>query len=259
MICALLLSGMLLTGPATVPAAIDTPGGPGRLVVRTAPESCLVVVDSLAPRRSPAMFDSLAPGQHVVVVTYPDPASWLAETVRETLLVAAGEVRTLALTLPVRIAALSIPSGAEVTVQDTIRGTSPCILPPGLPQGTAVHFSRAGFHPASIPLSSARNGILLAHLDAVPGQNGLDDAVLGTDSPRGGSSLPIYAAGGAALVGGIAAAYFKIRADGLDQEYGVSRDPATARERDRMDRVAAIGLVVSQVGMIALIALLVQE
>jgi hypothetical protein len=62
------------------------------------------------------------------------------------------------------------------------------------------------------------------------------------------TGLRLYVSGGATLVAGVAAAYFKIKADGKNALFQDTGDPALQRETHRLDISAALALLATQVG-----------
>ena len=69
-------------------------------------------------------------------------------------------------------------------------------------------------------------------------------------NPRKVEVHPLIAIGGGiGVVGGIAAAYFKIKADGYYDEYLLTGDRESLRETHRFDTMAAVTLALSQIGL----------
>ena len=72
-------------------------------------------------------------------------------------------------------------------------------------------------------------------------------------------SLRLYLSGGAAVLSGVAAAYFKIRADNRYNDFLVSNDALLRSESKNLDTTAALFLVATQVGLALFIYYLMSE
>lgn len=79
------------------------------------------------------------------------------------------------------------------------------------------------------------------------------------DSDRSNKLLPVYIAGGTALVSGVTAAYCKIQADKFYKEYQSTQNSQLLDRVKRLDAVSGISLAVSQVSIAILSYLLFNQ
>jgi len=73
------------------------------------------------------------------------------------------------------------------------------------------------------------------------------------------NSLPIYLTSGTAVVAGVAAAYFKIKADSRYNDYQQSGDPAALEGVHRYDTISGMALVTSEASILFLSYLLLSR
>jgi hypothetical protein len=71
---------------------------------------------------------------------------------------------------------------------------------------------------------------------------------LNESGPSSKTSLRFYLAGGATILSGVAAAYFKIKADDRNALYELTGDPALRDETHRLDTAAGISLLATEIG-----------
>jgi len=84
-------------------------------------------------------------------------------------------------------------------------------------------------------------------------------SLLRSNTGQNGRTIALYTSGGIAIVAGVAAAYFKISADGRNDTYLMTGNPALLDERRRLDTAAGIALMVTQIGFAVFSCLLLAE
>ncbi len=242
MICSL-FTGLARGGPRDSAATAFC-----RLTLRTGNDTAWVFIDSLRAGRTPLTVDSLREGRHTLRLVQSDLGSWLTGSINDTLFLAQGEERTLRYAFDRRVMVITDPSGALVTVGDSVAGTTPLVLvsrSTDLPPSITVE--RKGYEKTAILLPAGNSGVAAAVLHKIWQSEPLESPLMlesGSSERRG---LRLYIAGGATVAAGVAAAYFKIKADGKNALYQDTGDPALQRDTHRLDISAALALLATQV------------
>lgn len=231
-------------------AAVDSASGSmaASLAITSGADSALVFVDSVRRGMTPLTIDSLPPGNHVLRLVHADAASWLTGTIVDTVRLGAGERRALRYSFERRVLIITDPSGALVFAGDSSLGTTPMVFSfpaEGVPGGLSA--AKQGYERAVLPLPPGQGGITRAVLKKF-WQSEPPEGALVKESNGDRSSLRLYVAGGITLVSGMAAAYFKIKADNRNAAFQVSGNPALRDETRRLDTAAALSLVATQIG-----------
>jgi hypothetical protein len=247
-ILALLLC-VVFTCPARSGLPDSTASALCSLTLWTGTDTAWVFIDSVRAGRTPLTVDSLRGGRHALRLVQSDLSSWLTGSITDTLFLAPGEQRTLRYAFDRRIIVVTDPSGALVTMGDSIAGTTPLLLVSrSMELPSSVTVERKGYEKTALLLPTGKSGIARAALQKIwqsePSENPL--MIESGSSERTG--LRLYVAGGATIVAGVAAAYFKINADGKNALYQDTGDPAFQRETHRLDTSAALALLATQVG-----------
>ena len=218
------------------------------LSVDTGADTALVIIDSIRRGTTPLTIDSLAPGKHIIRLVNTDLSSWLTGAINDTLQLHAGERRALRYIFDRRVMIITDPSGAVVFAGDSALGNSPLVLSlsSGAPSG-AFSVEKQGYERTVVPLPPGRGGIMRAVLKKL-WQSEAPEGALVNESTGDRSSLRLYVAGGATLLSGIAAAYFKIRADNRNADFLAHGSPALRDETRRLDTAAAISLLATEIG-----------
>jgi hypothetical protein len=208
-----------------------------------------VFIDSFRAGRTPLTVDSLRGGRHALRLVQSDLSSWLTGSIDDTISLVPGEQRTLRYTFDRRVMVITDPSGAIVSIGDSIAGTTPLVLlsrSADLPSSVTVE--RKGYEKTSILLPTGESGIARAALQKIWQSEPSEGPLMAESGRSERTGLRLYVAGGVTIVAGVAAAYWKIKADGRNAIYQDTGDPAFQRETRRLDTSSALALLVTQVG-----------
>jgi hypothetical protein len=230
------------------PAPPDSGGATASLTIATGTDTALVYVDAVRRGVTPVTIDSLPPGDHTIRLLHADVSSWLTGTITDTLHLDAGEHRTLRYSFDRRVLVITDPSGAVVFAGDSSLGATPMVLTlpaEGFPGGLTA--ATPGYERAVLPLPPGQGGITRAVLKKL-WQSEPPEGALVTESNGERSAVRLYVAGGLTLASGVAAAYFKIKADDRNAQFQASGNPALRDETRRLDTAAALSLVATQIG-----------
>jgi hypothetical protein len=120
-----------------------------------------VGVHRLRPRtgKTPLTVDSLRGGKHALRLVQSDLSSWLTGCINDTVFLAPGEQRTLRYAFDRRVMVVTDPSGAIVSIGDSIAGTTPLLLvsrSSDLPSSVTVE--RKGYEKTAILLPAGNRG-----------------------------------------------------------------------------------------------------
>lgn len=233
-----------------------------RLEVTADMDSAAVFLDTLQIGRTPLIRESVPPGPHVIRIVPPQPEAWAVQPVVDTVRVLPGETHVLSYRLRTFIPIRSDPGGAQLFLNDSLAGVTPLLVRSSdIHPDTRVELRMRGFEPVVVlPSALAGETVLSVALKAGSrGQAGeAPPAVLALPSwdPR---TVGRIVSGGVSILAGIGAAYFKVAADGKQEAYLATGDPALAAERRRLDTLAGVSLVLAQAGIIVLSYLLITE
>lgn len=212
-------------------------------------EGARVFVDSVFLGLTPLDNHPLKPGLHTLRCIHSNAESWLMPLMSETLMVAPRTHIERMFTFPTVHVIRSEPYGASVRFHDSIVGTTPCIVST-FSVKELVTLSKEGYEEETFPLT-LHGGELSIRLRSVPGYPSGQSPLVATGQ-QSKNLLPVYLASGTTVLAGIAAAYFKIKADGGYNEYRISGDPASLDEVHRFDTISGTALLTSEIGLIVL-------
>lgn len=256
----ILLLLLLLAAPSAAQQPDTLTPGRAFLVVTSDPESAWVYRDTSLAGRTPLRLEVPAPESLRLRILHPDASSWLTEAILDTVRLIPGEEARRHYDIPRWYLIVTIPSGAGVYSGDSLLGTTPYALRPAdQPHLGQVTVRKTGYGTATGSLSLASRGVLLIPLVPSGEPAGGNDWRLAANGAGRSSSLPLWVAGGSAVVFGSFAAYYKIQADHQQSEFFRTGNPYYQAERARMDNLSALYFLAAQVGLGAFIAFLVSD
>ncbi len=228
------------------------------LLINTSPESAWVLLDTAVAGRTPCSLTVPAPARYHIRIQSPDVTNWLSGSIDDTLEVRPGQTVRRTFVLETWTLVVTSPMGADILARDSLLGTTPFIVKPGMfsPE-TPLTFRLAGYAPATATLSLAENGILRIPLERSSEQEVTFDQ--NAAAGAGPSHLRLYLTGGGAILAGAAAAYFKVKADDANNEFLATGDPAFSSDRDRFDTTSGVFLAVTQISLGLFLAFLMSE
>lgn len=226
------------------------------ITIRSIPDSARVMIDSVDAGRTPLTIDSLEAGPHRLRLIHPDASNWLTVPLEDTVRLSPREHRTLQYRFEQGSSIISLPSGAEVMIGDSVVGTTPMTFLPGHPPaGSSVTLRKNGFSPASADFSLASRGVLTVTLSPERGMpNRIEEDV--SPSPWAGR---LVIPGALAVLSGGLTAYFKIKADNHQTAYLATGNPSERASRDRLDSQAAGFLIGMELSLGLFITMLLTQ
>lgn len=242
---------ILLAGSRTSALPADSTGT-GCLTVRSATPGVRVLLDTVSLGIAPVTDVPVPAGEHLLRFVQSEDRSWLSPAVAETLRVAPGERIDREAILPTVYHITSEPYGATVTAGGTEIGLTPLELPL-VSQKAVLTLSKAGFEDEMVPISGETKEIRVL-LRSKPGAEPAANLYLSSDQSK--APLPVYLAAGTAIASGFAAAYLKIKADNVYDDYRQTGDPASLDQVRRLDLASGISLGLSEISLLTLTWLL---
>ncbi len=251
-----ILSALLLWGVLQAPAQDAVPADSGaakgitaQLNIQADVDSAVVFLDSMKIGETPLVVRDIRPGFHRLRIVHPDVTNWLTGSIRDSLQIQPGEEKVLRYTFGRRFLILSVPSGAEVLIDDSASGSTPYLISfAGTDSLPSISLRREGYDSAKVDLSEARRGILTVALKKLwsPDQRGgeLEETVVTENH----GTFRVYLAGAITVGFGAAAAYFKIQADDRNAQYVTNLSSSSASQIRVYDTASAICLVFAEVG-----------
>ena len=231
------------------------PSIPGsRLTVSSSVPGKVVYIDSVEAGRTPftATVDS---GKHTVCLVPGDRLDWGRYHECRTIHLDPSNDSEVFFVVPLQMEILSDPYGAEVRYRDSIIGTTPCMFTTFSSKGS-ITLSRGGLEDLVMVFDSS-TALLYGKLTGRVGS--IDQANLYLEAERAGNTASIVIAASSAVLTGAGAAYFKIRADNLYNDYRTTGDARSLYEVRQLDVLSAISLAASQVSLTLLIYFLVSN
>jgi hypothetical protein len=229
----------------------------GVLVVTADVESAVVSVNGLPAGQTPLIIGDLPPGPYAVDISCPSSESWFLAGTRDTVQLVAGDTTRVSAHLQHHFQVMTEPAGLPVYAGDSLAGVTPLLLPSGSDQVLREMTLRPPGASPVLLLPPRGTGLLRLTLPlSLPEPGG---RVLNIAERERGIPLQLVATGGAALLSGVAAATWKVRADGVYAEYRLNRDPAARERTRRLDTSAAVALVAMQVSLGLFVYFLLSE
>ena len=245
----LLVTCLLLPEGARGAGTDSTAGLLCSLTLQTGADTAWVFIDSVRAGTTPLTLDSLRGGTHILRLVQTDLGSWLTGSINDTISLAPGEQRTLRYTFERRVMIITDPSGAIVSMGDSIAGTTPVVLvsrPAEFPSSVTVE--RKGYEKKVILIPAGTSGIVRAELQKIWQSEPYESPLMSESGRSDRTGYRLYVAAGVTVVAGIAAAYFKVKADEKSALYQYSGDVAYQIEMQRLDTNAALALAAMQAG-----------
>jgi hypothetical protein len=212
-------------------------------------DSAIVFIDSVRVGLTPLTVRDLKPGFHHLKIVHPDVTNWLTNSILDSIQIQPGQERTLRYTLGRRFLLLSVPSGAEVIVDDSLQGTTPFLLSMGESgSNPSIKLRKAGYDSATVDLTDAQRGTKTVALKAVWSPEQRSDDVLDIDGAQKPGTFRVYLAGAVTVGFGAAAAYFKIQADNKNQQYLEDFSSASRSQIHVYDTASGICLAFAEIG-----------
>ena len=228
----------------------------GKLNVASNLAKAKVFVDSILVGLTPLHSFPVTPGNHTICVVAGDDRGWIAHRACEEVHVVTGEEIRLTLNVLRSIQITSEPYDATIGYHDSIRGETPFIFSTHAGQGM-ITISKDGYESLSLAFDTSTT---LLHCSLVP-RRGLSDDVskVYLDKEESRNVLPVIITASSAVVTGIAAAYFKIRADNLYRDYTNSGNAEQLDRIRQLDLASGLALGASQLSLIVLTYLLLSR
>lgn len=252
---------LLLHGQTARPDTTTAQPTFGRLIIEADTDSALVFIDSVRTGRTPLACDSLEPRRYVVRVAHPDLGSWLGITATDTVDVQGGETHVIRFTVRPLVHILTHPSGADLYIDDSLAGATPVLVRTNrFRPGSMLKLAKEGYTSATMPASAITGTVLNVPLASAWQPYPPDGAAhLSGEVAWNSRKVGLYVSGGAAVLTGIAAAYFKIAADERQASFLETGNPAFLSERRKLDTWAGVSFALTQIGLAIFSYLLISE
>jgi hypothetical protein len=225
------------------------------LRISSEPDSAIVFLDGTRVGSTPLSLDGLEAGPHTLRLVVGDPGNWFSDITRDSLVLEPGSDRQVHYRLDHRLAIMTMPTGAEVLIGDSVAGTTPLLVPYELARSGSVRVRMKGYVGVGVTVPPDGGSAQVLHL--TPEQGAGSEVQRPVDSGSRLTSILITA--GSVAISGAAAAYFKVSADEKNTRYLTTGDPTLRTQRDQRDRDAAVSLVAMQVSLALLVGLLLAD
>jgi hypothetical protein len=239
----------------------ESPDSLGTLSIISEPSGADVYLDTLYVGKTPVRGLSLPAGLHRIRFFYPSMMAWNAISREDTVRIAPQSESEKVVELGGVATIQSVPYGGKVVYQGTEVGTTPVFLRSLTRLSGEVLIEKEGFEPQRIPLSKKDNQPIVARLlpKLTTGGTPPLDVLFSDQKAISSQSWPLYVSGSTMIASGVLSAYLKDQANREFDRYLQSRDPALLSSTRRLDRAAAITIVISQVSFAVLSYLLLSE
>jgi hypothetical protein len=230
------------------------------LTVVTDPPGADVSVDSILVGRSPVEELNLTPGRHTVRVMYPSASEWNPLSLRDTLIIAAGDtvIRRYSLGMYVRI--VTVPSGAVVSAGDSALGITPYVLRSQEVQRFAITVRRDGYADTTLSLQQTDQLVRVVLVPRGPsGASSRGQATFLSRENEPAAHWTTYVAAASTIGFGIATAYLKNEANHNYDLYVSTGDPTYHDATNKYDRAAYWTLFLTELSFGVLAYLLLAD
>jgi hypothetical protein len=212
-------------------------------------DSARVLLDTTFAGVTPLTIHQVPPGMHRLKLLDRDVSNWLIAPIHDSVLVRAGETKTLRYTFGRSLTLTTLPSGAEVLEGDSVIGTTPFFLRvQDAPREVLLTLRKVGYETTQANVTDAvRNPLIIPLKKSWDSGTDLESELVsgGSGSSR---KTGLYISGIVTVLAGGAAAYFKIKADEDNDQFLATQDPAFRSQTQRFDTLSAVSLVITQLG-----------
>lgn len=217
-----------------------------RVTITSNVSQARVFIDSVEVGTTPLVGYVVAPGKHSVCVMSSSDREWITNSVCEEIDVEENTERQVKMWLPRQILITSEPYGARVMYGDSVLGETPYVLFASADVGS-IQLSMEEYDDVTMVFdvsTTALHGVLNP-------QRSLrgDNTWLYLEKEESKTAVPIVVTASTAVVTGIVAAYWKLRADNLYGDYRTTGDSAQLDQIRQLDVASGIALGVSQVSL----------
>ncbi len=155
----------------------------------------------------------------------------------------------------------SLPSGADISEESRVMGTTPLIYRQRLPAGVRIVVRKTGFEDLVLSDISGVSPIDPIRLQPVGIEHDSrsPDLILEGYDESGLNGTLVYATAGTMIVSGALAAYLKETGNRRFDEYLRTNDPSLLQSTRRYDRAAGVALAITQVTLAVLSYLVLME
>jgi hypothetical protein len=225
------------------------------LRISSEPDSAIVFLDGTRAGSTPLDLEGLAPGPHTLRLVVGEPGNWFSDVTRDSLVLEPGSERQVHYRLDHRFAIMTMPSGAEVLIGDSVAGTTPILISCELARSESVQVRMKGYAGVGVTVPSDGGSAVVLQLTPEGGAG----SEVQRPVEEGSRLTSILITAGSVAISGAAAAYFKVSADEKNTRYLSTGDPTLRTQRDQRDMDAAVALVAMQVSLGLLVGLLLAE
>ena len=232
---------------------------PCRVKAQTVPSDSSGVISVTSPGRqldvyngsrffgvTPLSSATVDTGTHIFRYGTHGDGTWHTMIMAETIRVAANARIERMITVPSPRRITSEPSGASVFAGDSLLGVTPALITLDGDVST-LRFVRNEFDEMTLPVNA---GSMELHAVLHPRIDGSrPDAHMALAGNHVSNNTSLYASAAVAVLSGIAAAHWKIRADELYDEYHYTGNEGALSKMRTLDRASTISLVASEIGL----------
>ena len=192
-------------------------------------------------------------GRHIIRFASPGK-DWNTFSVAETIMVQPGDTLVRNIAVPTYYSVTSEPYGAQVIMNDSVIGSTPFLLV-STTETQSITLVKEEYEPENIFLSPDLPHVHIL-LKPQP-EKSLPRSYLSNPKPY--NDTPIYLSTAATILGGITAAYCKVKADNLYAEYQQTGDASLISRVKSYDTASGIALGLSEAGLVFLSYLLLSR
>jgi hypothetical protein len=221
----------------------------GRLMIETDLDSVGVTINGAFMGHTPFWLDTIVAGTHILQLKDPDEANWLTRDVIDTMEIQAGVLFHRRYSMIRAYLIASEPFGADVLLRDSLAGRTPIVLAGPLEPLIPLSLRKPGYESVPVDPRSHHRGVFMVHMTKIWSAHENQSPHLLQNDALGSRHLPLYISASATILSGVAAAYFKIKADDRYQHYALTGNPSLHAETQRLDTAAGVALAATQLSL----------
>lgn len=216
----------------------------GWVTVQSQPPGASVFLDSAFVGQTPLNRLPVRAGDHALRIFYPSPSEWNAFVQEKTLHLDAGTEIESSFAFGSFLLLHSVPSGAFVLYQGKEIGKTPLLYRSNTPLQGSVTVGLKEYENETIAIRSTPSVVRLKPVHDIQVSPELFVEYPSDWGPRRWTTLGSAAS---MVISGVAAAYFKDKANKQFERYTATNNPALLASTHRYDRYSLISLVVTQI------------